>query len=220
MLTSLAPRLPPGAVHVIFGLRFQRHPFRSAFQKPFRAAARGCPAGGAIYLRLLVSLDISQTGDACTRSGAQSLGAGAGGREWGGEREASRDRGPGEGCPGTGSEGPGRREGHLVPQMLLFIPNGFSSTRCPDRTSPSAERHVAPARTCWVAGEGVGGKATSFFSTGDVCGVTVGGQRGAGGSAPGMGSALASCTCTCRNPDPAGPGGGASARRRRTYLRS
>lgn len=26
-----------------------------------------------------------------------------------------------------------------MPQMLLFIRNGFSSTRCPDRTSPSAE---------------------------------------------------------------------------------
>lgn len=48
-------------------------------------------------------------------------------------------------------------------QRQLFIFNGFSSSRCLDTTSPFAEGHVSPARTCWVAGEGVSGESDEFL---------------------------------------------------------
>lgn len=150
---------------LVFGLRFQRDPFRFAFQNSFRIVARGClDRWCRLFTLPRFSQNLTQTGDACTCSDALSLGAGAGESEWWGEGGLAA-QGLGEGRPVTGSQGWGGgvvvRD--LAHQTLLFIFNGFSSRRSLDTTSPFAKRHVAPARTCWVAGDGIRGESDEFL---------------------------------------------------------
>lgn len=125
----------------------------------------GAWTGGAVYLHFLVSPKISLRQEMPARAQMHYRWEQELARVSGGEREASQDRGLGEGRPVTGSQGWGGgvvvRD--LVHQTLLFIFNGFSSRRSLDTTSPFAKRHVAPARTCWVAGDGIRGESDEFL---------------------------------------------------------